>query len=156
MRGAWVRLGAAFNEVAMQRILVAVDGSESSMRAARHAAELCKRLGDCSILLLNVQDPIEEMQTHGLAREAIAAHRDSLAQSTAAEARAALDRAGVRHSFEWRYGDPARAIVDAARAGGCEAIVMGTRGAGPIENLLVGSVAYKVLHIADVPVTLVK
>jgi nucleotide-binding universal stress UspA family protein len=33
---------------------------------------------------------------------------------------------------------------------------MGTRGAGALESLLIGSVAYKVLHIADVPVTLVK
>lgn len=140
----------------MQRILVPVDGSKSAERAARHAAALAKRLGGCSIVLLNVQDPIEEMQTHGLARKAIATHRELLAREAVAGARAAVKKAGVPCKFEWRYGDPAQAIVQAARETRCGAIVMGTRGAGALENLLVGSVAFKVLHIASVPVTLVK
>lgn len=140
----------------MQRILVPVDGSETAERAARHAAELAKRLGGCTIVLLNVQDPIEEMQTHGLAREAIAAHREQLAREAGAGARALVEKSGVPFTFEWRFGDPARAIVQVARDANCDAIVMGTRGAGTLESLLIGSVAYKVLHIADVPVTLVK
>jgi nucleotide-binding universal stress UspA family protein len=140
----------------MHRILVPVDGSEAAVHAARHAADLAKRLGDCSVTLLNVQDPIEEMQTHGLAREAIAAHREQLAREAGARARAVVEKSAVPFVFEWRYGDPARAIVQAARDANCDAIVMGTRGAGALESLLIGSVAYKVLHIADVPVTLVK
>jgi nucleotide-binding universal stress UspA family protein len=140
----------------MHRILVPVDGSESAERAASHAAEMAKRLGGCSIRLLNVQDPIEEMQTHGLAREAIAAHREQLAREAATGARAAVERTGVPFTFEWCFGDPSKSIVRAARDAGCDAIVMGTRGAGALESLLIGSVAYKVLHIADVPVTLVK
>jgi nucleotide-binding universal stress UspA family protein len=140
----------------MYRVLVPVDGSETAERAARHAAEIARRLGDCEIRLLNVQDPVEEMQTHGLAREAIAAHREQLAREAGAGARAVLEKSGVRFSFEWRYGDAAQAIVQTAREGRFDAIVMGTRGAGALETLLIGSVAYKVLHLATVPVTLIK
>jgi nucleotide-binding universal stress UspA family protein len=34
--------------------------------------------------------------------------------------------------------------------------VMGTRGLGPVQSLLLGSTALKVIHLAEVPVTLVK
>jgi nucleotide-binding universal stress UspA family protein len=33
---------------------------------------------------------------------------------------------------------------------------MGTRGLGPIANLVIGSVATKVIHLVEVPVTLIK
>ena len=39
---------------------------------------------------------------------------------------------------------------------GCDAIVMGTRGLGTVQTLLLGSTALKVLHLVDVPVTLIK
>ncbi len=140
----------------MVRILVPVDGSEAAVRAARFAAGMAANAGGGEIVLLNVQEPVEELQTHGLAREAIRAHRDELAREAATAASAALERSGIAFRFEWRFGDPARAIVEAAREARCDLIVMGTRGAGPIESLLLGSVAYKVLHIAELPVTLVK
>ncbi|MCE9642399.1 MAG: universal stress protein, partial [Betaproteobacteria bacterium] len=35
-------------------------------------------------------------------------------------------------------------------------IVMGTRGAGAVANMVLGSVATKVLHLVEVPVLLVK
>lgn len=140
----------------MVRILVPVDGSEAANRAARFAADTARRGGGGEIHLLNVQEPVLEWQTHGLAREAITAHRAELAQTAGAAAREAIERAGVACAFEWRFGDPAQTIAAAAREGGYDMIVMGTRGAGAIENLLIGSVAYKTLHLAHVPVTLVK
>ena len=35
-------------------------------------------------------------------------------------------------------------------------IVMGTRGLGGIQGLLLGSVAMQVIHLAEVPITLIK
>lgn len=140
----------------MKRILVAIDGSEAAQRAVAFAAGLAQRPGGGDIVLLNVQDPVEEMQTHGLARDAIREHREMLARGVGARAQAAVQAFGVPVTFEWRFGDAAQAIVATARERGCDMIVMGTRGAGPLENLLIGSVAFKTLHIASVPVTLVK
>jgi nucleotide-binding universal stress UspA family protein len=47
-------------------------------------------------------------------------------------------------------------IARFARERGCDQILMGTRGLGAIGSLLLGSVATKVIHLADVPVLLVK
>ena len=42
------------------------------------------------------------------------------------------------------------------RAQGCEAIAMGCSGKGMLAGLVLGSVARKVIHLATLPVTLVK
>ena len=61
-----------------------------------------------------------------------------------------------RCAFEWHFGDPARGARDVASSTQCSLVVMGTQGAGAIQNLLLGSVAQKALHLSSVPVTLVK
>jgi nucleotide-binding universal stress UspA family protein len=47
-------------------------------------------------------------------------------------------------------------IAQVAREEDIQHIVMGTRGLGSIQGLLLGSVATKVIHLADVPITLIK
>jgi nucleotide-binding universal stress UspA family protein len=71
-------------------------------------------------------------------------------------AREILDHAGIAHQSHFKLGDAAEAIAEAARSHGCDAIVMGTRGLGAITGWVLGSVARKVLHLTDLPVTLVK
>jgi nucleotide-binding universal stress UspA family protein len=139
----------------MLRILVAVDGSELSKRAARFAADLAQRIGESEVLLLNAQEPVDESQTHGLEQEAIRKHREQYASASCADARATVERAGVRCVFEWRFGDPAEVIIDVAREREPSLIVMGTHGEGALENLLVGSVGSKVLHSTQIPVAFV-
>jgi nucleotide-binding universal stress UspA family protein len=78
------------------------------------------------------------------------------AQAALAPAIAKLKRAGVHHITHTVCGDTADAIVRAARRLRCDSIVMGTRGMGAIGNLLIGSVANRVIHLASAPVTLVK
>ena len=55
-----------------------------------------------------------------------------------------------------RNGQAAEMIAQVAREEDVQHIVMGTRGLGSIKGLLMGSVATKVIHLADVPITLVK
>ena len=51
---------------------------------------------------------------------------------------------------------PATAIVQASQKLNCGLIVLGTRGMGTVAGLVLGSVASKVVHLADTPVTMVK
>lgn len=58
-------------------------------------------------------------------------------------------RGHVRSCF---YGHTAREIVGQAKDEGADLIVMGSRGLSDIAGLFLGSVAHKVLQLADVPV----
>lgn len=50
----------------------------------------------------------------------------------------------------------AQHIAEFASENACDEIIMGTRGMGAVGNLVLGSVATKVVHLATVPVTLVR
>jgi nucleotide-binding universal stress UspA family protein len=140
----------------MYRILVPVDGSKHAERAAAFAVDLARRIGDAELLLINVQEPVEESQTHGLARDAIQRHRETLAVDAAAAATAIAGSAAVGCGFEWRFGDPADVIADVASTRGCDLIAMGTHGTGAIRALLIGSVAQRTLNATSVPVVLIR
>ena len=71
-------------------------------------------------------------------------------------ARAMVDEAGVQYDTEIVIGRPAEALVEHAQKCGCDAIVMGASSHGRVRSLVLGSVAAKVAHMADVPVTVVK
>ena len=57
---------------------------------------------------------------------------------------------------EVKTGQPARAIIKTAEAGGYDAIVIGSRGHGDLEGLLLGSVSHKVASLAKCTVITVK
>jgi nucleotide-binding universal stress UspA family protein len=71
-------------------------------------------------------------------------------------ARKLLDSTGVRHDMEVRTGHVAEEIVRCAKSGNFDLIALGAKGRGAIADLLLGSVAQRVLAMADLPVVLVK
>ena len=135
-------------------ILLPVDGSASSVRAARHCATLARALGS-GVLLLNVQPAIEDWQTHGVGRQAAEDHLRSLGASATAESAQVLADAGIACETLIEHGDAPQVIARVAAERGCSAVVMGTRGLGEVKNLLMGSVGAKVIHLVQVPVTFV-
>ena len=78
------------------------------------------------------------------------------ARSIPKPARAALDRAGVAHDMVMRTGAVAQEIVKLGHSGGFDLIVMGTKGRSAFGDLLMGSVAQKVLSATQLPVTFIK
>jgi nucleotide-binding universal stress UspA family protein len=140
------------------KILVPVDGSQAALRAVKHAAAVAAHVKGGEVQLLNVQ-PILPM--YGMVRAYMRlpqyrAARATLARQALAGAERLLKRLKIRHRDHVMYGEAGETIADAARALKCRMIVMGTRGQGAVGNLLLGSVATKVIHLAKVPVTLVK
>ena len=71
-------------------------------------------------------------------------------------ARALLDAAKVNFVPQVLIGPVAETIARIALEQNCDGIVMGTRGLGAVAGALLGSVASQVVHLSDVPVTLVK
>ena len=72
------------------------------------------------------------------------------------EAVGKAEAAGIAFKSIVRTGQTAEAIAQAVHDEGIEHIVLGTRGLGSIQGLLLGSVAMKVIHLAEVPITLIK
>ena len=141
----------------MENILIPVDGSEHSLRAVKHFLRLAARGEPMQIHLLNVQPPI--VSGHVLiyvTAEVIEKVRSEQAAAETSGARALLDDAGFAYVLHIGEGDVAEAIARYAKENQCNAIIMGTRGMGAIRNLTLGSVATKVIHLVDLPVTLVK
>ncbi len=135
-----------------ERILLAVDGSEQSMKAVGVAGDLARRY-DGEVIVLHVR---EHEITWGA----------DIDIETADEARSLVDGvvsvlkdAGTNVRGEVvrvPLGQTPRAILDMTQEEGAGLIVMGTRGLSDWGRLLMGSVAHKVVHLAEVPVLVVR
>lgn len=141
----------------MLRLLVPVDGSANSDRAVTYVIELVKRLKSAEVLALNVQPSVSYVELMlGPMPSAVTREIERTGRNAARSACALLDAAGVAYTLHVEQGEPAETIGAFAKRQKCDLIVMGTRGMGLIKTLAVGSVATKVIHVVDVPVTLVK
>lgn len=143
----------------MLKWLVPVDGSESAVRAVSHMIDKLAWFKDgVEIHLLNVQQPMPygNRVTSVLGQDKVAQYHHEEGLAALQPARAKLDATGIKYVFHIGVGDPAETVVQYAKEKGCDQIVMGTRGLGSAGNLLLGSVATKVIHLAEVPVLLVK
>lgn len=141
----------------MFRILVAVDGSESSDRAVSH---LLKKLAWYSekveVHLLNVQAALPNDVSRFINAEQLDGFHREQGASALASARAILDGAKVAYVTHIGIGEPAHVIAHYATEKAIDQIVMGTRGLGSVAGLVMGSVTMKVVSLTDVPVLLIK
>ena len=155
------------------RILVPVDGSEHSSRAAAFATELAVRF-EASITFLHVLDqvlarePLKRYVAHLRAapepdQYEIESVEKTLARSGEDEGIQLLDRltsaakaAGVGEVNQTLLdGYPASVVVSEAERGGHDLVVMGRRGAGGLRGLLTGSVSQRVSSAAPATVVMV-
>lgn len=141
------------------KILVATDGSKPALHAVKHAAKLVQQLSATSnsITLISVHDDAGLRHAKAfVGRDAVADYLRELSEKELQPARKLLDAAGIKHDMEVRTGHVAKEIVDCARSGKFDLIVLGAKGRGAIADLLLGSVAQRVLATAQVPVLLVR
>jgi nucleotide-binding universal stress UspA family protein len=139
------------------KVLVPVDGSDHAERAVRFAAQLVREASRLRVLLVNVQPAPSNVDTLGMGQRAILDHLRARGDDTLGAARKILADAGVAHDARVEIAEePAVEIARVAREEACDQIVMGTRGLAALAGLALGSVATKVVHLAEVPVTLVR
>lgn len=145
----------------MEKILVAVDGSLSSVFAVDFAADLALKL-DAELVIFTVASDRAPAEAEAFARmEHLAT---SAGDITKVCAEGVLERAeqqarkrrGLRISSHWRFtGDAATEIAGYARNELCDLIVVGHRDRGIAAQVILGSVARRLLEIAPCPVTIV-
>jgi nucleotide-binding universal stress UspA family protein len=145
----------------LRKVLLAVDGSPSSLAAARWVADLAEQLPGLSVTAVHVvQDP--RTYIGPLVAEGYVATPPLDREALEGMGRPALDAAtkvlGDRVRLETRVlvGPAAEEIAALAAEGGFDLIAMGRRGLNPITQLLLGSVSERVVHLAPCPVVIVR
>jgi nucleotide-binding universal stress UspA family protein len=133
-------------ETVMRNILLAVDGSEPSFRAALFLIRFIREHGPADIHVVTV----EAKPLCHTGRDAILAH------TKMKPVLHALNEEGIAYQSHVKVGKVARTLVSLADELGCDTILMGTRGLGEISGMTLGSVTRKVLHLANQPVLCVK
>jgi nucleotide-binding universal stress UspA family protein len=140
-----------------KEILVPVDGSASSVRAARFAVQLAKSM-DVGLRLLYVlpADSVELVGMAGMSRADIEQAGQSSARRAFDAVREGLE-AEITASVEEQVaiGDPAEEIIARAEREAPVLIVIGRRGLSRIKTLMLGSVSDKVIRHATCPVTVI-
>ena len=136
-------------------ILVAYDGSEHSKKAAKLAADLARQqhhgavLWIVTVMLASPWEMGEPYFSQFIEQRTLAG------QNLMREAIEMLGN-GLEIHNELLFGNPAESIIKVAETRACDLIVMGTRGLGLLQGLLLGSQAQKVISHAHCPVLVVK
>ena len=140
----------------LNKILVAVDGSKASLRATDMAGELAERFDALLMLIYVVRDmqlreAMRQMADVELVQESRLTTLQKVGEKILEDATArAKDKGASKIDTEVRPGDPAGAILRYAADQNVDLIVMGSRGLGEVESLLLGSVSRKVANLAKV------
>ena len=140
------------------KILVPIDGSQNALRALRHVLDNRAWYSEpLEVHLLNVQLPVASGGVKMfISQDQLNEFYEEQGQAALKPARDLVQAAELACHVRIGVGDTAAMIAGYARDEGCAFIVMGTRGLGAIANMLLGSVATKVIHLAEVPVLLIK
>ena len=154
--------GPIGESVMFSKILCGVDGSEHASKAADLASQLAAR---CQAKLTFLTVTKELKMTDEVKRYIEGEHLagtpqyvlDEFTEGVIQKAKDAARAAGVADiGAEIKVGNPSRAIVDFAKRGDYDAIVLGSRGLGDVGGFLLGSVSHKVANLAGCTVITVK
>ena len=144
------------NAPTLIKVLVAVDGSEASLNAARHALRLHSLGLKCSFVLATVQEPTYNFELM-MAPDTDLLERltGAVSERALAPARSLFDTAGIHYECEISAGDPVAELLAIAARWSCQFIIMGARGHGALRGALLGSVSQTMLQASLLPVTIV-
>ena len=140
------------------KLLVACDGSKPALRAVRQAINLIGALSEGGrVTLISVHDDTALSHvSRFVGKDAIEDYLRERSEKDLAAARRALDKAGIPHDMIMRRGHVAAEIADAAARGRYDMVVMGSKGRSALRDLLIGSVASRVVELSPIPALLVK
>lgn len=144
------------------KILFTVDGSEFTARAARYlAAHFDWFRGTPELQLLHVEPAIPSgfavvQAERILGHDAVDRYYKEESQAALAEAEKILRDGNIPFQSAYTVGDPAKEIHAHADSSKPDLIVMGSHGRGGLRNMVMGSVATKVMAATHVPVLIVR
>ncbi len=136
-----------------RHLLVPLDGSGLAEAVLPATASLAERLG-ASVTLLHIMERDAPASVHG--EHHLTDDREAARYLEDVERRLALrDRPVSRHVHQAREGNVALAIVWHAEELQADLVVLSTHGRGGLRNLVVGTIAQRVLQRGGTPILLV-
>ena len=141
-----------------KKILIALDGSESSLKALDYAAHLAKQ-NKSELFIISAAEPIPPLGVEGSMPSYIPQYQDDLHKSLEKmqkeeTAKLTKNYPTLKITSEVRDGRPAQVIREAAQDS--DLIVIGHRGHGGVRNWILGSVAKQIVDQCTAPVLVVK
>jgi len=141
-----------------KKALVAIDGSEPSLKAVSTAKAMFKEGSIQSVTLINVIPFPKDLAEKTKIRISEKELRQSVETAAAEIMNKSLQAVGSDIEIEkiTEFGPPAEVILQTAEKGDYDLIIMGNRGLNPLNRLLMGSVSSRVLSLAGCSVLIVK
>lgn len=137
-----------------QNILLAADGSQNSIRAAKEALKIAQINAETLVTIIFIID-MEKAKTDVL--------HSSSTESLYMERRRKLvpieelfNEHQVRYKVEIIHGSPGPEIIKFANTQNVDLVVIGSRGLNSLQEMVLGSVSHKVMKRVQCPAMLVK
>lgn len=139
------------------KILVAADGSPYTKHMLAYLAAHDEWLGaHHKYVVVTVVAPVPARAAAAVAREVLKSYYDDEGQKVLKPIRSFFAKQGIEAEFIARTGNAADVIVAIADKVKFDLLVLGSHGHGAIGNLLLGSVATKVLSRTKTPLLLIR
>lgn len=138
-----------------KELLLAVDGSEHALNAARVAASLASAMNSKTLRIVVAYEPVPPYLGEPNMQSAINARLNE-SQEILQRAVAVVEKTSAEVHTEFIEGNAAEAIIEVAKTRKTELIIMGSRGLGRLAGLMLGSTSQKVVSHAPCPVLIVR
>jgi len=139
------------------KILVPVDGSPYTKKMLAYLAAHDEWLGSHHVYtVVHAVPPVPPSAVSVLDKSTLDEYYAEVAEKVFKPIRTFFAKQGLQAQFVSKTGPAAEIIVQAARKGGYDLLVMGSHGHGTLTNLVMGSVATKVLANCTTPVLLIR
>lgn len=146
----------------ISRILIAMDGSESSLRAYEYASFLANRC-DADLIIVNICDVFEKItgkikqELGDIAKKIEAEGGTGISIQLLEDYKSQAKRSGIKDvKIIRREGNAAAEILHIADEENVNGIIIGSKGVKSVKEFLLGGVSDKVIHYAKCPVTVIR
>lgn len=137
-----------------QHILLAADGSENSLRAAKEVVKIAKGNVQSTVTIIFVIDMVKVKTEvlHASSNESLYMER----RQKLAAIEQLLKEQQVSYKIEMVHGDPGPEIIKYANSEKVDLVIIGSRGLNSLQEMVLGSVSHKVMKRVQCPAMIVK
>ncbi|MCG3419941.1 universal stress protein [Oceanobacillus jordanicus] len=136
-----------------KRILLAVDGSEHSIRSANYAIELAEKFnGVINVVYVVDGNKAKSDVLHATDKFALKKMRNDKLKAV----KELLNKTDIQYEIKILHGEAGPTLVNYANNNEIDGVVLGSRGLNNLQTFILGSVSHKVAKRVECPVLIVK